>query len=406
MKIYIARQPIYNSDKSLFGYELLYRNSDKNFYPNVDGDKATRELTYNVLSEFDFNSLTNGKYGFINFTKESLMSDLPLLFNPDNVIIEILEDISLDKELIERIIFLKEKKYTFALDDFVDNGAYDEILPYIDVIKVEYSLLESNMRKKIAEKYKNNKKLIAERIETQEDYKNSIEDGYNLVQGYYFSKPVIISKNRIDIASSTYLRLWREVSKEEPSFDSLANIIKLDAALTYKLLSLMMTPIYYRGHKIDSIKKALVYLGINETKRWIMLIFLRDISSDDNDEFAKTSLIRAIFMEKIIKKLGYNNMSQEAYMLGLLSMIDNILEDDIVSILDTLELSTSIKMALINKEGILYELLECIKEYELSNWEYIDEFNKHYNLNRELISLIYLDSLRYADDMFKIKEDK
>lgn len=400
MKVYVARQPIYNSDKSLFGYELLYRDSDKNCYSNINEDKATRELTYNVLSEFDFYSLTNEKYGFINFTKESLMSELPLFFNPNNIIIEILENVDLDQSLIDRILFLKEKNYKFALDDFIDDGTYDAIVPYIDIIKVEYSLLDEEKRKNIAKKYRN-KKLLAERIETQNDYNNAIDDGYTLFQGYYFSKPIMISKASINIGASTYIRLWKEISKANPSFDSLADIIKIDAGVTYKLLALMNTPIYYRIGKINSIKQALVRLGINETKKWILLLFLRDVSNTDNDEFAKVSLIRAIFMEKLISKLGYSNMSNDAYMVGLLSMIDNTLEQDILDVLDTLELSNNTKMALINKEGILYEILECIKEYELSNWNKVYDFNTSYGLDGNDIYYIYLESLRYADNMFK-----
>lgn len=405
MKSYIARQPIYNSDKTLFGYELLYRNSDKNCYSSVDDDRATRELTYNILSEFDFSSLTNEKYGFVNFTRESLMSDLPLLFNPKNIIIEILENVVIDNKLIDRIAFLKKNKYTLALDDFIDDGTYEELLPYIDIIKVEYNLLNPEIRTRIAQKYAEAKKLVAERIETLEEYNEAINDGYRLFQGYYFSKPIMISKASIGIASSTYLRLWREMSKDEPSFEVLANTIKLDAGLTYKLLSLMNTPVYYRGRKITSIKEALVRLGLKETKRWVMVFFLKDVSKTDNDEFSKISLIRAIFMEKLIIKLGYRNMTQDAYMVGLLSMIDNILEEDIISILDALDLSKNTKDALMNKEGIIFEALECIKEYEFRNWDKVEAFNRQYNLDKNTISTMYLESLKYADDMFKIKEN-
>lgn len=400
MKIYIARQPIFNSDKLLFGYELLHRNSNENRYANIDEDEATRELTYNVLSEFDLYSLIKQKYGFINFNKESLMSDIPLLFNSKNIIIEILENTEMDEELIDRVAFLKYKKYTLALDDFVDDGTYDALLPYIDIIKVEYSLLDTDKRREIAKKYRNSKKLVAERIETEDDYINAMRDGYTLFQGYYFSKPIMISKDSLCIASSSYSRLWEEISKGNPEFDALEEIIKLDVGLTYKLLSLMNTSIYYRGTEINSVKQALVRLGIVETQRWIMLLFLRDMTGEDNDEFAKSSLFRATFMEKIITKLDYKYMRHDAYMTGLLSLIDNILEEDILSILDSLGLSEIIKTAFINKEGVLYDSLECVKEYELSNWDIVEKFNENYNLDKETIFSIYLESLRYADAMF------
>lgn len=400
MKIYIARQPIFNSDKLLFGYELLYRNSNENRYVSVSEDRATRELTYNVLSEFDLYSLIKNKYGFINFDKESLMSDLPLFFDSESIIIEILENTSMDQNLIDRVVFLKDKKYTLALDDFVDDGTYDDLLPYIDIIKVEYSLLSPDKRKKIVEKYGANRRLVAERIEMEEDYINAMKDGYTLFQGYYFSKPIMVSKDKVNIASASYNRLWNEVSKGEPNFNSLEKIIKADVGLTYKLLHLINKTLYYRGHKIDSVRQALVRLGLKETKKWIMLLFLCDISGKDDDEFAKLSLSRAIFMEKIMDKLNNNRIKNDAYMVGLLSLIDNILEEDILSIFNSLGLSEVIKMSFINKKGVIYDSLECLKDYEFSNWDNVDKFNKNYNLDKDIISSIYLESLKCADEIF------
>ena len=400
MKIYIARQPIFDSDKLLFGYELLYRNSNENRYVSVDEDRATKELTYNVLSEFDLHSLIKNKYGFINFDKESLMSDIPLLFDPKNIIIEILENTLMDQDLIDRVAFLKQKKYILALDDFIDDGTYDDLLPYIDIIKVEYTLLSKDKRREIVEKYGVGRQLVAERIERKEDYINANQDGYNLFQGYYFSKPTMISKDILHIASSSYSRLWKEISKGDPEFNTLEKIIKVDVGLTYKLLDLMNKTVYYRGNKINSVRQALVRLGIKETKRWMMLLFLCDMSGKDNDEFAKSSLFRAVFMEKIIDRLNCNHIKNDAYMAGLLSLIDNILEEDIISILDSIGLSEVIKMAFMNKNGILYDSLECIKDYEMQNWDKVEEFNKNYNLDKDIISTIYVESLEYADEIF------
>ena len=400
MKIYIARQPIFNSDKLLFGYELLYRNSDDNRYVNVGEDRATRELTYNVLSEFDLYSLIKNKYGFINFDKESLMSDLPLFFDPQNIIIEILENTPMDQSLIDRIIFLKNKKYTLALDDFIDDGMYDDLLPYIDIIKVEYTMISPYKRKNIIKKYGHNRKIVAERIETKQDYINAMEDGYDLFQGYYFSKPIMLSKGKLNVASVSYNNLWNEISKGEPDINSLEQIIKVDVALTYKLLYLINKTTYYRGQEVNSVRQALVRLGLKETKKWIMLLFLCDISDKNDDEFAKLSLSRAIFMEKIMDKLNYTHMKGDAYMVGLMSLIDNILDEDILSIFNSLGLSQTIKTSFLNKNGILYDSLECLKEYELSNWYNVEKFNKNYNLDKDIIPSIYLESLKYADKIF------
>ena len=190
MKIYLARQPVFHKNKTLYGYELLYRNSEQNFFPNINAEVATKELSFNVLSEFDFASLTGQRKGLINFTKDLLLSDLPLLFHPSNMVIEILENVVLDSTLEERLRFLKSQNYVLALDDFVDDGNYNSILPLVDIIKVEYGLLAPEKRREIAAKYKRGKQLIAERIETEADFRSAVRDGYTLFQGYYFSRAV------------------------------------------------------------------------------------------------------------------------------------------------------------------------------------------------------------------------
>lgn len=403
MKLYIARQPIFNKDNTVFGYELLYRNSEKNSFPSVDDELATKELTTNVLTEFDFTLLTNGKYGFINFSKDTLMSEIPLLFNPKSIVIEILEDVIIDEGLIERIKLLKKKNYVLALDDFVDDGRYEVIMPYIDIIKVEYTRLTPYERKKLAYIYKDTKKLVAERVETKEDFFHALADGYDLFQGFFFCKPIIVTKTSIAIAQSSYFRLWRETSRDNPDYNSLAEIIKLDVGLMHKLLTHLNTLVFYRGNRITSIKNALVYLGIKRTKRWIMLILLREITGNDSNEIAKQSLIRAVFMEKLMEKLGKENEMQDAYLVGLLSKIDNLLEDNFNTILNELELPSKARCALIKSEGILGESLECIKNYEKSNWSKVAEFAQKYCISPGFFPSLYLRSLEYADKIFQVE---
>ncbi|WMI81997.1 EAL and HDOD domain-containing protein [Anaerotignum sp. MB30-C6] len=406
MKLYIARQPIFNKDMSLFGYELLYRNSAENCFPGVDDAFATKELTSNVLTEFDFTLLTNGKYGFINFSKDVLMSAIPLLFNPQNTVIEILEDVTLDEALVEKIKLLKKKKYIIALDDFVNDGRYEEIMPFIEMIKVEYTLLSPKERKKISQRFKGRKKLVAERIETQEDFKMALEDGYELFQGYFFSKPVIVTKTSITIAQSSYFRLWKEASRETPDFNALTEIIRLDVGLMHKLLAHLNTLVFYRGNRITSIKSALVYLGIKRTKRWIMLLLLREITGNENNELAKQSLIRAVFMEKLMEELGREEEVQDAYLVGLFSKIDNVLEDNINSILNELGLPKKAIKALVNKEGILGESLECIKNYENSNWGNVAEYALLHGIKPDFIPSLYLYALEYGDKVFESNSEK
>lgn len=405
MKIYLARQPIYTKSKSLYGYELLYRNSEQNFFPDVNADLATRELSYNVLSEFDFSALTGGHMGLINFTKEALASDLPMLFHPSNLVIEILENVMLDDTLEERLRYLKSENYILALDDFVDDGTYDSIIPLVDIIKVEYGLLTAAKRREIGQKYKASKQLIAERIETEEDFKSALHDGYTLFQGYFFSRPTVLSKSTMNIASSSYTQLWREASKESPDFDVLADIIKADVALTYKLFRLINTPLFYRGNRIASIKQALILLGIKETKRWIMLLLLRDFSKQENDQITKQALTRAVFMEKLFDGMSQSSLAQTAYMVGLFSCLEVLMgEENALSALASLEVGPEISEALFKKEGILHQALNCIQCYEKQQWSTVEAFASAQHLDEQLIPSLYVQALSYADEIFAAQQ--
>lgn len=404
MKIYLARQPIFYKNKTLYGYELLYRNSEQNFFPNINQEVATRELSFNVLSEFDFSALTGNHKGFINFTKDLLLGDLPLLFHPTNMVIEILENVMLDEQLEERLRYLKSQNYTLALDDFVDDGTYDRIVPLVDIIKVEYGLLAPAKRREIGQKYCADKQMLAEHIETEEEFRNAMRDGYSLFQGYYFSRPSLVSKSSINIASSSYHQLWKEASKDSPNFDTLANVIKADVALTYKLLTLINTPLFYRGNRITSIKQALILLGVKETKRWIMLLLLRDISQQENDQITKQALIRAIFMEKLFQQTNRLSLSSTAYMVGLLSCLETILDENALVVLTSLDADEKIREALFEKKGSLYEALEGIMHYENQEWDLVQAFSDAQQLDPDLLPSLYVEALAYADEIFAIQQ--
>lgn len=405
MKIYMARQPIYQKNRKLFGYELLYRNSNKNSFPGVDGNRASRELIYNALTEFRFSSERGKKVKyFINFTRDLLLSDIPFLIEPKHVIIELLENITLNDALIERIRELRRKKYTLALDDFVDDGRYEHILPYISIIKVEYGLLSPRKRREIARKFRG-KKLIAEHIETKEDLLGAIDDGYQLMQGYYFSKPIVESRDNIDISSTSYAKLLKIMSSDSPDYGLLAEIIERDAVLTYKLLTLVNTMSYYRGRRVSNVKQALVNVGITELRRWIVILMLREINTPDNDELTKQSLACAVTLKNLMSTVGMDTLSEDAYMAGILSGIYNALGSRFTDILGNLRLSSSVQRAFLKGDNILAEALDALHSYEQGDWILVDFFCFRYRISPETLASTYARAIQYADRFFSSESE-
>ncbi len=213
MNIYIARQPIYDKDRHLYGYEFLYRDSSTNsFNPAMNGTAATRTLVSNLINEFGVDAMTGGHYAFVNFTRDLLTSNFPFLLNSRQFIIEILENVTLDNALLPHLEKIKSKGYKIALDDYVGE-AHESGLAAVDILKVDFMQTTPGERQDIAGRHRGHVTLLAEKIETEEEFHSAQAMGYTLFQGYYFSKPVPFSKPVAQVASATSSLLWEEIRR-------------------------------------------------------------------------------------------------------------------------------------------------------------------------------------------------
>jgi len=392
VEIFLARQPIFNRKKQVVAYEILYREGIKNAYdPNNDGDLATTSVVSDTLINFGIEGLTTGKKAFINFTHHLLMTDMPFMIDPDALIIEILEDVTVDQKLIQKCKELKEAGYTIALDDFVDDGKYLPIIDYIDIIKVDFLMLKSEERRRVAEKYSNmGILLLAEKVETYEDYEEAASLGYDFFQGFFFEKPVVCRTKGVSVSTTHYLEVLKETVSEEPDFQKLTEIIKQDLSLTYKLLRLINSPAFYRHTKIVSVNQALTLLGINEIRKWITLIMLRDVSSEKPEEIVKISLNRAFFAESVSVYFGIEARRAEAFLAGLFSMIDTIMENSLFEILDSLPLNEDVKSALLGVENAFHDILKLVRYYEKGQWDFILKMSKQHGFDCAVVNEIYV----------------
>ena len=405
MEVFLARQPIFDTKLQVVAYEILYRSSNKNIYDlSMDGDLATTSVVVDSLVNFGIRRLTNGKMAFINFTKKLLMDDLPTLFDKESLTVEILETLEVDAPLVEKCKELKNKGYILALDDFSGDDTFDLIMPYIDIIKVDFQVLKSEGRHYIADKYKKlGVKLLAEKVETKYDYEEALRMGYQLFQGYFFEKPVMCKAKSVQSSTYSYLEVLKETMNEEPDFNRLADIIRKDFSLTYKLLRLINSPAFYTVNVITSINHALTLLGINEIRKWTTLIMLRDLSLNKPDELVKVSLIRAMFAEKIAGSLGLGDRDTEAFFLGLFSLIDTIMEKPLYDIIEPLPLRGDLKSALMGVHNTFHDILLLLKHYEQGNWDSVVEIAKKNDMHHSVISDMYVlaveESMKYIGEM-------
>ena len=347
-------------------------------YTHIDGDEATADVIINGFFNIGVEELSEGKKCFINFTENLLNLKLPTYFEPESIVVEILEDIPINKELVSICQELKELGYTIALDDFAIQESYDllpELLKYIDIIKIDFLQTPLYDRRRMITRYKSHQvSFLAEKVETREEFELALNDGFDLFQGYFFSKPDVLSTQDIPAYFQTHYQISEELSRSEPNINDIASKIEQDVVLSYKLLRLINTAAFFTRNKINSIKHALVFIGLKEFKKWIYVLTIKQIDHEKNtgqEEVIKLSLIRAHLCEQLSQKIGKNDSSP--YLLaGMFSLIDNLLHCSIDDALQKLPLSDEIKDAINGKNNEIGKVLNWTIQIEKCNWNISD----------------------------------
>lgn len=402
MDIFIARQPILDKQSKTYAYELLYRDGKANaFNPNTDGNIASMSVISDAITEFGLEKITGKTLAFINFTRDLILKDYAYFFKPQDVIVEILEDVAVDALLIAKVKKLYDDGYTIALDDFVGTDAYNAIMSYVKIIKVDFMLTNFSQRKAIADEYKHkNILLLAEKVQTREEHEQALAMGYVLFQGYYFAKPSIHTRKKVELSSNSYMSVIAQLNIQEPDFDDVASTIKADVNLTYKLFRLVNSAYFYRGVEINSVKNAVVMLGLKEIKKWITLIMIRDISQSKPDELVRTTLVRARFAEKLSSIMGQKEAKDDAFFVGMFSLIDVIVDNDLEEVLKELPISERVKTALLTKKTLLAQILALVEAYENGKWTAVATLSKTLDIDQSKIANAYTDALDYAQTVF------
>lgn len=266
--IFVARQPILNINQKICAYELLYRNDNESNFSEIDDEQATSNVINSAL-QIGFEELSEGKPCFINFTEKLLEGTIPVYLHPEMVVIEILETVSPTDKIIKNCKILKSLGYKIALDDFqmsFENENLYKLLRLADIVKVD---IRNTPRKEQLEIFQALNQydvlFLAEKVETREEYEQCLRDGYRFFQGYFFSKPVILSTSDVPFQNHSVIMIMSELSQQEPDIESITKIIQADLSLSYKLLKLINSPVIGPIHKIKSIKQAILF-GLKRVK--------------------------------------------------------------------------------------------------------------------------------------------
>ncbi|MFT8363647.1 MAG: EAL domain-containing protein [Sporolactobacillus sp.] len=401
LDVYVARQPIFDREMKLYGYELLYRKSQNNYFEDIDDDRATAAVLANSVLVMNFTNLIDNTRGFINFPQNFLTHELPRLLQPQQVVVEILESVTITEEVVASCRLLKAYGYTLALDDFVPRPDYfsSGLIDLVDIIKIEYPRMDLSEQVTLLTQYQSRIRFLAEKIETADDYEKAREMGYSLFQGYFFSKPVVLNRSDIPSLNESLLHSLQELKCKEPDYRKMSRWMEGDVGLTYKIVRLANRTGYGSLLPIHSIHQALVRIGATDLRQWLNVMLLRELKSSENNELIKMSTIRGKMMALIARQSGQPEREPIFLMTGLFSSLDDLLNEPMEQIVKKLSLADEASHALLGEENDLRTHLDALLSFERADWQLLSTYLNETGIPIERYMHNYLLSLRWQQTL-------
>ena len=366
--VFVGRQQIYDRDLNVIAYELLFRSGTENRAAILDGDVATSQLLINAVVEIGLENLVFGRPAFVNFTKSFIVGKCEIPFDPDLLVIEVLETVEPDPDVIIALGRLRDQGYTIALDDYVNSDNRQQLLALADIIKVDlrgYS--EEELALEVQRLKKLPLKLLAEKVETTEEFHQCKAMGFDYYQGYFLSRPQIVEGKTIANNQLAILQLLVKLRDPVVTFDEIVDLVKQDVSLSIKLLRYVNSLAHGVRRQIDSIRQAAIRLGMQKIRQLVTLIAMGGMT-DKPKPLIETALIRARMCE-ILGASVRPESAEVCFTVGLFSSLDAFLDRPLTEILSELPITPEIREALLSHQGPMGRLLNSVMAFERGDWE-------------------------------------
>ncbi len=391
---YIARQAILNNKFETIGYELFFRDSPENKFPDIEQDIASSKLIVQNHILGDIETLCMGKAAFINFTEHCLIHKFPLMFNKNAIVIELVGYAKPTNKLMKIMKYYYGLGYSIALSEYDLAEHWDAIFPYIDIVKVNIEEVNTKRLLPVVKRMQaHNIKLTAERVETRNQQQTLAEVGFHYYQGYFYHQPEMVKGRKLTSSKIKMLELISETFNTPLNFDKVAKIISYDVNLTVCLLKMVNNVTTGTKIEITSLKQAASYLGEEKLRQFVSVLALSNLTSDSADELCKQALITGKMMSELCSDKNFKSVKEFAFITGLLSAVEAILETPITEVVKTMPLAEPIENALVKQEGLLGKLLTLTKTYivgaanngDVSTLISEHELNKH-TIQKEFVN--------------------
>jgi c-di-GMP-related signal transduction protein len=394
---YVARQPILASNQQVFGYELLFRDGVEDYFRHTDGDAASRS-TLDTTMLMGLDVLCDGRRAFINCTRDTLLKDYITLLPPTQAVVEILESVLVDDLVKAACVRLKQAGYTIALDDFVHDDPRAGLTEFADIIKVDMKSTSAEQRIALVKLFGSPRcRMLAEKVETQEEFNACKAAGFTYFQGYFFRRPELLQAREIPKNRVNYLRLLQAISGEEIDPREIENIIKGEASLCYRLLRYLNSAAFGFAVEINSIKHGLAILGEREVRRWVRLVATLGAAQGKSSDLVLSALVRARYCELLGTKVPHGE--SDLFLLGLLSLMDVILEIPMGLVLEGIRIDRETRAVLLGQESKLDPIYQLMLSQEAADWPKLSELCAKLNLPEKLVTETHWKAMQWAREM-------
>jgi c-di-GMP-related signal transduction protein len=394
---FVARQTILTTDEKVFGYELLFRDGVEDFFCAADPEAASRS-TLNTSMLIGLDVLCNGHRAFINCTRDVLLKDYITLLPSAQVVIEVLENVPADELVVAALRRMKAAGYMIALDDFSLNDPREGLTDLADIIKVDLRTTSAADAAAMVKKYGPWRcRMLAEKVETREEFLAAKKAGFVYFQGYFFRRPEILTAHEIPANQMNYLRMLTAVSQRELNVREIENLVKSEAALCYRLLRYLNSAAFGFAAEIHSVRHALSILGEREVRRWIRLVATLGAGQGKSSDLVLSALVRARFCELLSHKLEHGD--SDLFLMGMLSLMDTILEIPMKKVVDDIPIDLESKTVLLGQPSRLRPFYQLMLAQESGEWKAVSELSKELHLSETDVADAHWQALRWAREV-------
>jgi EAL and modified HD-GYP domain-containing signal transduction protein len=404
-EFFLARQPILDRSQALVAYELLFRNAAAGPAVVVSDLSATASVIAHA-SQLGMEKVIGDSLGYLNVDAAVLMSDIFQFLPREKVVMEIVETMKVTPEILARIRQLVQDGFRFALDDVItDSDDVQQLLPLVDTIKFDLRDMPLSALLKLTPQFKlAGKKLLAEKVENQEQFETCLELGFDYFQGYYFAKPVVLSGKKLSPSQMAIMQLMAQINSDADTAD-IERSIKKDITLCFNLLRLVNTPAVGARHRIDSVTQALLMLGRSQLQRWLQIMLYAEPCKKGQcmTPLLTLAATRGKLLELIAQQIEPRNraMADTAFTVGIMSLMDTLFSIPMEEILEQIAVVDAVSDALLHRRGhygAMLRLVEHMERIEEAGSE-LDELIDRFELSADDLYELQLAAFEWSDNV-------